>query len=273
MFGAAEEGAAEAAANFKTLRGGQRQHRLGEIGFEAVEDRFAEADRQAPHAAFDDAADRVAFAAHRLDAFDHGGGGCGIRAAHGRRLDRFEGGEIHRCRGRHYNIVNARDVGAYLDRPGGGTAGVRRGGGEDFLGQCAGRDPPDGLAGGAATAAVRIADAELGIVGEVRVRGAVGQLHLGVGGGALVGVAHEQGNRRAGGAAFEDAGKDLDGIGLLARRGDVTLAWAPAVELGLDFSGGYWQARRAAVDDNADGGTVAFAPGGDAENMAKTVGH
>ena len=88
---------------------------------------------------------------------------------------------------------------------------------------------------------------------------------------ALVGVFDLQGDRRARRAAFEHAGEDAHRIRLLPLGGEFGLAGAAAIEIGLDVGFAQRQAGRAAVDDAADGRTVAFAPRGDAEEMAEGV--
>ena len=88
---------------------------------------------------------------------------------------------------------------------------------------------------------------------------------------ALVHVLDHQPDRRAGGQALEHARQDADLVGLLALRGEFRLARAAAVEPGLDVGLGEADARRAAIHHRADGGTMALAPGGDAEEMAEAV--
>src|SRR5690606_30531565 len=124
-----------------------------------------------------------------------------------------------------------------------------------------------------AAAALGVAMSELGLVREVSVRRAKLLLHLRVRAGARVGVVDHHGDRRAGRQTFVDAREDADLVGLLARRGDLALARAAAVELGLDVGLAQRQARRAAVDDDADAASVAFAPGADGEELAENVGH
>ena len=75
----------------------------------------------------------------------------------------------------------------------------------------------------------------------------------------------------AGALVLEDAGQDLHLVRLLALRGEARLAGPALVEIGLDLVSGQRNVRRAAVDDAADGGPVAFAEGGDAEQMAEGV--
>jgi hypothetical protein len=67
------------------------------------------------------------------------------------------------------------------------------------------------------------------------------------------------------------AGKNLDLVQLLALRGVARLAGAALVEIRLDVGLGQGDAGRAAVDHAADGGAMALAPGGDAEQMAEGV--
>ena len=74
-----------------------------------------------------------------------------------------------------------------------------------------------------------------------------------------------------GAASYEGAGEDLDGVRLLAGGDDAGLAGAAAVEVGLDVRLRQGDARRAAVEDDADAASVGFAPGGDAEKAAKYV--
>ena len=66
-----EIGAGEAGADLEALARRQAQHRAGEVGLEAVEDRLAPARRTAARHARHDAAQRVAVLARRLDGGDH----------------------------------------------------------------------------------------------------------------------------------------------------------------------------------------------------------
>ena len=96
----------------------------------------------------------------------------------------------------------------------------------------------------------------LGLVGEVGVRRAVevAQRLVVLALGILVG--HLEGDRRAGGAALEEAGAEEQGVCLAPRRGEGALAGAPACELGGDRRLVECQPRGAAVDDAADRGAV-----------------
>jgi len=53
-------------------------------------------------------------------------------------------------------------------------------------------------------------------------------------------------------SALESAGKNLAGIGFLARRDDLTLAGPAPVQIDLHIGLGQRDARRAAVDDHTD---------------------
>jgi hypothetical protein len=94
---------------------------------------------------------------------------------------------------------------------------------------------------------------------------------------ALVDILDQHRHRRAGGdhclaVLIEDeAGQDLDLVGLATLRDKTRLAGAALVELGLDFGAGETDAGRAAIDDAAERWAMAFAPGGDAEKVAECV--
>ena len=86
---------------------------------------------------------------------------------------------------------------------------------------------------------------------------------------ARVGVADQQGDRRAGRAAFVDAAQDLDGIGLVPLRRVARAAGGAALEILREVVFGDRDSRRTAVDDAADRRPVRFAEGGDAEQLAE----
>jgi hypothetical protein len=86
---AAQVGAGEARADLEALAGGQAHHGLREVGLQAIEHRLAPARRAAAHRAGDDAAERVALLARRLDGGDHPLGHREIRAADRRAIDRL----------------------------------------------------------------------------------------------------------------------------------------------------------------------------------------
>ncbi len=94
---------------------------------------------------------------------------------------------------------------------------------------------------------------------------------------ALVDILDHQHDRRAGryraaGAVIlEDAGQDFHLVRLLALRGEARLPRPALVEIGLYLFRRQRNTRRAAVDDAAQCGAVAFAEGGDTEEMAESV--
>ena len=116
------------------------------------------------------------------------------------------------------------------------------------------------------------------MVGEIGVAGPVLVLDLGIVLGALVGVLDQQRDRRAGGLepsvalVLEDAREDVDRVVLAALRGEARLAGLAAIEIALDHLGRQiGNARRAAIDHDAQRRPVAFTPGGEAEQMAEGV--
>ena len=125
-----------------------------------------------------------------------------------------------------------------------------------------------------------IAHAIFGEIGVVGVTGAELVLDLAVVLRARVDIGDLERDRRAGGhlrarrLVGEHAGEDAHLVGLLALGGVARLAWLALVEIDLDVGLGERDAGRAAVDHAADRRPVAFAPGGDAEEMAEAVvGH
>ncbi len=94
---------------------------------------------------------------------------------------------------------------------------------------------------------------------------------------ALVDVLDHERDRRAGRdeavrcRVLEHAGEYLHLIRLAALRGEARLAGAALVEKGLYLGLGDRNPRRTAIDNAADRKPVAFAPGGDAEEMAEGV--
>ncbi|KPX58538.1 Uncharacterized protein ALO53_04577 [Pseudomonas amygdali pv. photiniae] len=92
--------------------------------------------------------------------------------------------------------------------------------------------------------------------------------------GLLVCVADQQAYGGTCGFTLEDAGEDLDLIGLLTLRGMTAGAWLAPVQITLQVLQVQLQPRRAAVDDSDQRRAVAFAGGGDSEQLAESVaGH
>ena len=94
---------------------------------------------------------------------------------------------------------------------------------------------------------------------------------------SLVGVADQHGDRRTGRhqrlavILGQHARQDLHEIVFAPLRGEARLAGLAPVQFGLDVGELEPDARRATVDHAAKRRAVAFAPGGDAEEMAEAV--
>ena len=249
VLGAAEARSRETASDFKALGGGNAKHGFGEIGFEAVKNRFAQTGGNAADFAANCSADGVAVRSCRFDARFHFFRDFGVRTAHWNAFD-FALREKSFAR-RHCDFGDAFDVAGKFD------FGAERG--EKFFRDCAGGNASDGFAGGGASAAFRVAEAVFGDVGKIGVRGAELVAQFVVSLRAVVGVAHEQGDWRSRGLSLIDAGEDFDAVAFVARSGKRALSGTAAVELGLDFFGGNRQLRGTAVDDDTDACSVAFA--------------
>jgi len=248
MFGTFEGGSGEARADFEALGGGDGEHRFGEVGFEAVEDGFAKSWRAAADDAFDGAADGVAFGTDFLDTGDHGLGSDGVASADDVGFD-VGGGDGERV-DFGLNILHGFDPGDGFEV-----------GGEmlkDFFGDGSGGDAADGFAGGRSPATLPVTGAVFGIVGVVGVGGTVFFGHLGVGFGAVVLVAYQDGDGRAEGFPFKGAGEDFALVGLVTWSGDFGLAGTAAVEFDLEVGFGEGDEGRAAIDDDADATSMGF---------------
>ena len=92
--------------------------------------------------------------------------------------------------------------------------------------------------------------------------------------GTRVGVLDHEADRRAGRLAFEDAGQDFDLIAFLPLRREFRLAGTAAVEPGLDVGLIQIDARRTAIDHDADRGAMALTPSRETKKSAEAVaGH
>ena len=118
-----------------------------------------------------------------------------------------------------------------------------------------------------------VANAEFGLIRKVGVRGPEFLFHLIIGPGPRIRVADEQRNRRSRRAPLEDPGQDFHGIFFLARRDQVALPRPAAIKLRLYLASLQRQARRTPVHHDAHRRSVAFAPGGDGEELSKGIRH
>ena len=148
---------------------------------------------------------------------------------------------------------------------------------DDFARNSAGGNAGRGFARRRAPAAAIIADAVFGVIGEIGMTRAVGIADIAVIFRALIGVFDHQRNRGAGGHLLrravirEYAGEDFDLIRLAALGGEARLAGFAAIKLDLNIGFGQRDQRRATINHAANRNAVAFAKGGDAEEMAETV--
>src|SRR6185437_4512622 len=91
---------------------------------------------------------------------------------------------------------------------------------------------------------------------------------------ALIGVADQQRDRRAGGPALVDTGQDLHFVRFVSLRGVTAAAGGAPFQVVAELLRGDLQPGRAAVDHAADRRPVAFAEGGDGKEFAERVaGH
>ena len=185
---------------------------------------------------------------------------AGIGTAHRRRLDLFQ---RHRRR-----VGDVGDDGADLLDVAEDADALP---GQEFLGDGPGGDPADGLAGAGPAAAAVVAQAVLGVEGEVGVAGPILVLDVAVIAAALVAVAEEDADRGAVGHALEDAGPDFRQVLFLALRDDLRLPRPAAAQVGQQVLDAERQTGRAAVDDDEVARAVADAGGGDAEQFAEGV--
>ena len=117
VLGTAHQRAAQPGAQFQGLRRGKGPHGLGEVGVQAVKDRFAPARRHATGHEHDGAPDRVAGLFHVRDPVRHACCRLGMRAPHGVGVDLVAA--VKGRRQGHADVLDALDVGADFDAEGG----------------------------------------------------------------------------------------------------------------------------------------------------------
>jgi hypothetical protein len=143
--------------------------------------------------------------------------------------------------------------------------------------QCARGNASRSFAGGGAAAATIVADAVFDVIGIVCVPGAIALGDLAIILGALVGVLDQHGDRCAGrdhGLAVgihHHTGEHFDDVIFASLCDETRLAGLALVHPGLDFGMGEAETGRAAVHDATERRTVAFAPGGDAEEVTERI--
>ncbi len=133
------------------------------------------------------------------------------------------------------------------------------------------RDARRGLARARPAAAAIVADAIFGVIGIIGVAGAISLGDVAIILRPLIDIVDHQADRCAGGLALEHARQDAHPVGFLPLRRVARLAGAALVEERLDVVLAERQPRRAAVDNRAERGPVAFPPGGEAQNASEAV--
>ena len=128
-----------------------------------------------------------------------------------------------------------------------------------------------GFARRGAPATARIAQSVFGIIGIIGVAGPVFGGDVAIILRTLIDILDHQADRRAGGLSFIHARQDADFIRLLPLGGEFRLAGPALVEEGLDIGFGQDEPGRAAIDHRADRRAVAFAPGGEAQQVSECV--
>lgn len=92
VLAAAEACTGEAATDFEAFGGRDGEHGFGEVGLEAVEDRFAESGGHGMYDSADNATDAIAFGADLFDPVNHAPGGFRMGASDGGGFNLLEGG-------------------------------------------------------------------------------------------------------------------------------------------------------------------------------------
>ena len=255
MLTALQQHRRKAAANLKPLAGRYAEHGVPQRGFQLVEYRVSQPHRTVPHRACHHAAQGIASAASLANGICHLLCHDGICRAH--RVALHHGCRNQRCRGRAHQRVHLLNPCHYLYLRAEGTHhGTRHG-------ACC--HASNGFAGAGASATRPGANAVLGIVAVVGMRGAVGVLHLIVGGGTLVLVAHRKRNRRAQGEPVQHAGEDFHAVGFVARGHNIALPWTPTVQFCLNHLARKRHPCRATINHHTHAHTVGFPPGADLE--------
>ena len=258
VLGAALGDAGEAGADLHALHRVDAHQRMRQFGVQAVEDRLAQARRHAFGNHGDLRPDRILVAAQLVH--------VGLQLRHLVRVGAEEGILLDAVPAPERNLDRPElaHVASHLD------AQAR----QVFLGDSPGGHTHGGLARRGTAAAAVVAHAVLVVVGVVGMGRAEQVLDRRVVLGLLVGVADQQADRRAGGLALEHPGKNLHLVGFLALGGVPAGAGLAPVEVALQVPGGQFQPRGAPIDDGDQRRAVAFACGGDGEELAVGVaGH
>ena len=261
VFLAGQRGGGEAVADLDALDRVDAHQRGGDLRVELAVDRRAPTRRRALRDDFQHRPDRGARLADRVEVMDEAPDRLGVR-----REERIARDLVPiPMRAVDDELAHLHQRGAHLDA------------GNHLARDRAGGDPRGGLARRGAPAAAKVANPVFRLVGEVGVSRPVLVFDVAVVLGALIDVLDVDADRRAGrhlaAAALvkHHAREDARLVGLLALGGEARGSRPAAVEIGLDVGDVERDQRRAAVDHAADPRPVAFAIGGDPEQMAESV--
>ena len=262
VLAAVKFGSCEATADLEPLYRRQREHCAGELGAQLVEDRLAESQRYVANAARDDAAHGIPALPGFVDFFDHFFGGVRVGTANDGCVDLLE---AHGC-GIHLGLDRLHPIhpGQHLD-----ACHL----GEDLARDGSRGHAADGFASARATAALPVANAVLGLVGEVGVGGPVQVLHVLVGRRASVRVADQECDRSPERYALENSRQNLDFVRLFAGRCQAALSRFAAVEISLDLGCADLQPRRTSVDHDPYAAAVGFPKGCNLKGFSKLARH
>lgn len=258
VFGTTLGNAGEAGADFHALDRVDAHQRVGQLCVQTVEDRFA----QTRHHAFGHHGD---FGSHRIlvpAQLVH----VSLELRYLVRVGAEESVLLHRFPGLERDFDRAQL--AHVATHGNAL------GGQVLLGNGTGSHAHGGFAGRTAATTAVVADAVLVMVGVVGVGRAEQVLDGRVVLGLLVSVANQQADRAARGTAFEHAREDFHLVGFLTLRGVPAGAGLAPVEVVLQVGQGNLQARWASIDNGDQRRAMAFASGGDSEQLAVGIaGH
>ena len=260
VFLAREFRRAEAGTDLHALHGVDGHQGGGDIAVELAIDRRAEPRRHALGHDFQHRADGRAILADAIEILAKELGGLGIRAE--------EGVAIHLLP---IPVPAVDPMRAHLHQR--ATHAAAR---HNLARNRPGGDPHRGFARRGAPAAARIADAVFRVIGEIGVARAETRGDLRIILRALIHIVDQQADRGARGALDaiglgEHAREDADLIRLLPLRGELRLPRAAAIEIALDLLRRQRDQWRAAIHHAANGRPVAFAEGGETEEVPEGI--
>jgi phosphatidylserine decarboxylase len=247
MCQAVQQGALEAATAAKALGGRKREHRLGQIRVQLIENRLTQTGWYAPSNTSNDPADRITCRSRRSDSL------------------------LHRCSSHRVRTPHNTRVHGLLTHPAGVdiSADIRHGiypgdhlyrsqGSEHLPGNRATRHTSKGLASARSAAADPGPVPVLGIVGKVRMGGPILLLKGLVGTGVCVAVIDNETNWCSQGFPFEEARQELELVSLLSLSRQRRLPRPTPSQLRLNLGQVKHDIRGAALDDTPKTSAMGF---------------